>query len=69
MQQLSVQTAVRYQIAKAKAADAVESFLDDERGELGSWLILAAGLAVAAAAAVALLAPWFNTKVTQITAN
>ncbi len=69
MQQLSVQTAVRYQIAKAKAADLVESFLDDERGELGSWLILAAGLAVAAAAAVALLAPWFNTKVTQITAN
>lgn len=41
----------------------------DERGELGSWMILAAGLAVAAAAAVAVLGPWFSSKATNITRN
>lgn len=39
----------------------------DERGEIGSWMIFAAGLAVAAAAAIAILGPWFSTKATNIT--
>jgi len=41
----------------------------NENGEIGSWLILAAGLAVAAAAAVVALGPWVAGKVTAITAN
>ncbi len=41
----------------------------DERGEIGSWMILAAGLAVAAAAAIALLGPWFDEKANDITKN
>ena len=41
----------------------------DEQGEMASWLIMAAGLAAAAAAAIALLGPWIATKVGQITAN
>lgn len=39
----------------------------NERGEIGSWMIFAAGLAVAAAAAIAILGPWFNDKATTIT--
>lgn len=41
----------------------------NERGEIGSWMIMAAGLAVAAAAAIAVLGPWFTTKAGKITAN
>ena len=41
----------------------------EERGEVGSWMILAAGLAAAAAAAIALIGPWFGTKTTAITSK
>lgn len=64
-----LRTAVGLQVLRAWTMDKAAELREDERGELGSWLILAAGLAVAAAAAIALLGPWFNTKVGQITAN
>ena len=41
----------------------------NERGEIGSWMILAAGLAVAAVAAIGILKPWFSKKATEITKN
>lgn len=50
-------------------ADRVAGVASDERGEIGSWMILAAGLAVAAVAAVAVLGPWFGQKTTTITRN
>lgn len=50
-------------------ADRVAGVTSDERGEIGSWMILAAGLAVAAVAAVAVLGPWFGQKTTSITRN
>ncbi len=41
----------------------------NERGEIGSWMIMAAGLAVAAAAAIVVLKPWFAKKSGEITKN
>ena len=69
MQELQLKAGVRYQLAKGRAGDLVGRLISEERGEIGSWLILAAGLAVAAGAAVGLLGPWLNTKVTTITSN
>lgn len=61
------------QAMSVKTYVVVTSMLKDkfhnENGEIGSWLILAAGLAVAAAAAVVALGPWVAGKVTAITAN
>jgi hypothetical protein len=69
MQELQLRAGVRYQLTKERAGEAVGRVMSEERGEIGSWLILAAGLAVAAGAAVGLLGPWLNTKVTTITSN
>ncbi len=62
----SVKLFTLYAVAKAAVSDRLTR---DERGEIGSWMILAAGLAVAAAAAVALLGPWFDEKANDITSN
>lgn len=59
----------QYHQAQMKAQDRAAEMRDDERGELGSWLILAAGLAIAAGAAVTTLGPWFTGKVSAITGN
>jgi hypothetical protein len=69
MNELPLKLAVRGQLASEEAKDLARRIRSEERGEMGSWLILAAGLAAAAVAAVGLLATWFNTKVTAITAN
>jgi hypothetical protein len=58
-----------YRYAQMRVSDLARQTRDDEGGEMGSWMILAAGLAVAAVAAVAALGPWFQTKVTSITSN
>ncbi len=58
-----------YTVTKVMVTRRVERFAQDERGEIGSWMILAAGLAVAAAAAVLALKPWFDKKTTDITKN
>lgn len=59
----------RYQQLKMEARDRADEMVHDERGELGSWLILAAGLAIAAGAAVGTLSGWFDGKVSDITSN
>jgi hypothetical protein len=63
---VSVKLFTLYSLAKTTVTDRIAR---DERGEIGSWMILAAGLAVAAAAAVALLGPWFDEKANDITKN
>ncbi len=67
---VSVRLFVVYSVAKTTITGRLERLAArDERGEIGSWMILAAGLAVAAAAAVALLGPWFSKKTGDITKN
>lgn len=66
---LSLKLLVLYTQARTAVVDGVDRLHHDERGEIGSWMILAAGLAVAAVAAVALLGPWFDEKTTEITNN
>lgn len=67
MQNLQHRIGVEYQLAKTRATDLANRAVEDEEGEIGSWLILAAGLAIAAGAAVAALTPWLQGKVTDIT--
>lgn len=55
--------------ARTAVVDRVDRMQRDERGEIGSWMILAAGLAAAAAAAVLVLGPWFDQKAADITSN
>ncbi len=62
----SVKLFTLYAMAKTAVSDRLTR---DERGEIGSWMILAAGLAVAAAAAVLVLGPWFEEKAGEITEN
>ena len=69
MQKYQYRALAQYHHAESKAQDLAARLRDDERGELGSWLILAAGLALAAGAAVATLGPWFDGKVSDITGN
>ncbi len=60
---------VRGFVVGRNALDGVQTRLRNDEGEIGSWLILAAGLAIAAAAAVVALGPWLAGKVTAITSN
>ncbi len=69
MQASAIRGYLAYQHGRDVVADFVSEKASEERGEIGSWLILAAGLAIAAGAAVALLGPWLGTKVTAITSN
>lgn len=69
MTMLSLKVLVLYVQARTAIGEGVERLHHDERGEIGSWMILAAGLAVAAAAAVAVLGPWFDQKAADITSN
>ncbi len=66
---LSLKVLVVCVLARSAVAGRVEQMQHDERGEIGSWMILAAGLAVAAAAAVLVLGPWFDQKAADITSN
>ncbi len=69
MQATAIRGYLAYQHGRDAVVRNVQDRVTDERGEIGSWLILAAGLAIAAGAAVALLGPWLGTKVTDITSN
>lgn len=64
--QLGLATATRVTVLRLRAGELVERMIKDERGEIGSWLLLAAGLAVAAAAAVAVIGPWIDAHVQEI---
>lgn len=68
MKQLSIRAGVRVMIARQRATEAVRTAMRDERGEIGSWLVLAAGLAVLAGAAVAAIGPWVTNHIQAITA-
>lgn len=65
----SVKLLILFALAKSTVSRGLDRVAQNERGEIGSWMILAAGLALAAAAAVALLGPWFADKAADITKN
>lgn len=65
MEQAMLAPQVKAQIAVQNAADHIKS----DRGEIGSWLILAAALAIAAGLAGAGLAAWIGTKASSITSQ
>jgi hypothetical protein len=67
MNQLTIRAGVRMTIARQRIAQATKDAVRDERGEIGSWLVLAAGLAVLAGATVAVLGPWVTNHVNAIT--
>lgn len=69
MRDLPLKAAVRLTVARAQVSQRIDDAVRDERGEIGSYMILAAGVALAAGAAVAILTPWFSQKATEIVAN
>lgn len=69
MQQVSWRGYFALQQGRQMLAQRLQAKMADERGEIGSWLILAAGLAIAAGLAVVALGPWIAGKVTDITNN
>ena len=69
MQKTLIRGGMALQDRREATAEFVSSKLGDERGEIGSWLILAAGLAIAAAAAGVALDNWIDGRVTDITSN
>lgn len=69
MSDAALKAMIRYQAAKGEVDELAHRFSNEERGEMGSWMILAAGLALAAATAVGLLATWFGQKTTAITSK
>lgn len=66
---LAMKALVVYTLTKTLVSDRLYEVTHDEKGEIGSWMILAAGLAAAAVAAMAILTPWFSDKASDITAN
>ncbi len=69
MSDLPLKLAIRGQLAAEDGKELVRRLASEDRGEVGSWMIMAAGLAAAAAGAVALISTWINTKATTITGN
>lgn len=69
MSDLPLKLAIRGQLAAQDGKELARRLASEDRGEVGSWMIMAAGLAAAAAAAIALIGPWLNTKATAITGN
>lgn len=67
MKQQALRMAIRYQVTGINARTRLQDALDDERGEVGSWMIVAAGLAGAAVAVVAIVAPWLEDQARAIT--
>ena len=68
---LEQQVAAVLAVARIRAAMAqrTEELRADQRGEVGSWLILAAALAIAAAAVGGSLSGWIGEKGAEITSN
>lgn len=69
MKELPLKAAVLMQLTWVGATERARTMANDERGEIGSWMIVAAGLAAAAAAAIALIGPWIGTKAQAIVSN
>jgi len=68
---LQQQVSAMLAVARVKGAIAqrTERYRTDQRGEVGSWLILAAALAAAAAAVGGVLDGWISDKGGEITSN
>ncbi len=69
MKQLTLHAGVRYQLARTRLRDRWDEAADSERGEVGSWMIVAAGLAAAAVGIVATVGPWLQEQADAITGN
>ena len=69
MSDLALRAMIKVHLAKARAGQWVRDGITDEQGEMGSWLIVAAGLAIAAAAVVEVLDGWFTEKAEEIKKN
>lgn len=65
MEHQMIAAQVKVQVALQRVQEALKS----ERGEIGSWLILAAALAIAAGLAGAGLATWIGEKAESITSQ
>jgi len=55
----ALRVATRTHTTASETLEKLRVAASDERGEMGSWMILAAGLAAAAVAVVAILGEWF----------
>lgn len=69
MSDLPLKLAIRGQLATEDLKELTRRLASEDRGEIGSWMILAAGLATAAVAAAAALSGWLGTKAAAITSN
>lgn len=69
MSDLPLKLAIRGQLAAEDVKELTRRLANEDRGEIGSWMILAAGLAAASVAAAAALTTWLGTKTTAITKN
>lgn len=67
MKQQALKVAVRYQVVWVRARLRTREALEDERGEVGSWMIVAAGLAAAAVSIVSIVGPWLVDQANAIT--
>ena len=65
MEDKTIAAQVKIQVALHRVQEQMKS----ERGEIGSWLILAAALAIAAGLAGAGLATWIGEKAESITSQ
>lgn len=59
-------TALRVSVRAMLAKESVKDRLRDDQGEMGSWLIMAAGLALAAIAVLGILQGWFTDRANDI---
>ena len=69
MTDLAMRAMINWHLAKSRMGERVRDVVTNEDGEMGSWLIVAAGLAAAAAAVVGILEGWFEDKANDITSN
>lgn len=67
MNHLTLHAGVRYQLLRSRLKDRWDTAAQDERGEVGSWMIVAAGLAAAAVVIVGILGPWLEDQANAIT--
>lgn len=65
MNNASLQAAVRYQVMKQRVLERVRN----EEGEVGSWVLIAAFLAIAAVAAGTAISGWISTNTGRITST
>jgi hypothetical protein len=69
MKDIPLKAGIQAQLLKTRLDDAHRDLVSGERGEVGSWLILAAGLVAAAVFAASQLDTWIRGKVDDITSQ